>query len=490
MMPRAFSAAVARVRSFAGGPLCPASGRLLWERSRDGRHGRARDCIEGGRVIGRIASLALVYTLVLGTTMPVAAADRLFDSPSGTADAAGRQAAIEAMAMAWSIDWAEAERRVILTEALEPLMAFVNGDVDRFAEAYRTSLGSEWKTVINHVVPLAEARALTAPLIPKGAAVAYHHVSHSSRELEDALRAIAPDLLRSGARGVEIDVANNGIRLLLHPARQDEPRQVALRIVSVPVSFEMVDENYYGPVSARSAAPDAALTLGSHGSGCTSRSDCPTWRGGVQIIKSDGLGKSTIGLWAKSGSQRFVLMAGHGDLNGSWQHDAFTIGSHHLNSLWHNLSGCPSNCWTSADVARIANSHGSPNNWVYKDAGLKTLNMTSLNPGSVGDTACKSGMGKDSNNDYYQCGIISTTTGITSIERLPGSAVIDLYNMMRADFNRSLPGSGLVGGDSGASIFYGNTFRGMAATGEGYYSKPYHIQDLLGVAICITPNCQ
>jgi hypothetical protein len=225
-----------------------------------------------------------------------------------------------------------------------------------------------------------------------------------------------------------------------------------------------------------------------------------------------------MNLWAKrwNGSSwvYYILFAGHAEYENEigapyvWRHNDVQVGWINRSSFWEAATKNIFNEWeTNSDSSRVyvtSSAHWSlRNNWFYRSGAEKAFPLSykfGSNQYAVGDVMCKSGIGymHPQTESYSPCGtVIGKNYTQWSQRCCQDNDDIKVYNLNRADFNYSLSGYGLSGGDSGAIVHggwenggSGSGWAGIAGPNQlGFYSLPGKIESDLQVTVCLNEDC-
>jgi hypothetical protein len=176
-----------------------------------------------------------------------------------------------------------------------------------------------------------------------------------------------------------------------------------------------------------------------------------------------------------------MMTAGHCVVHGggsgrTWNHHSIAFGTSRVSQFCDRCS---------ADVGIIeVNSWATPTNVVYAGGTGDIRSITSWAHNSaqgLGVGACRAG-GKSNN---YLCGRIVTVDGtITFVDHFPDPDVNVIYNHVWEIDVASQQG------DSGGSVMYNNTAKGIAVAGSTRtaYSTLDWILSSVGYNVCITSN--
>ncbi len=436
----------------------------------------------------------------------------------GTGDPTLLDAYFDEVALVEGISRHEALERARWRQAMIPLIRAIDQNKDSFADAYRQDDEQGWTTVINYVGDLGPATELVADAIPAGAPIEWRRVARSMSELEslmanaERLAAHNPETVAA----VGIDVRRNGIRLFTR-GEEDDVVELFFAKLGPSLTEVVVAAEELTLATARDGSPAILGRDDSHGSGCASRTNCPTWRGGLPIyhVKQNGAHSTsaTSNQWAKrlSGSTwlYYVLFSGHAIkkfADGSdayWYHNGDRIGYISRSSLWDATYPENGTLYANSDSARIYvtnQAHGSmAQSWMYKSDAQKDYSLTSKLLAAdyiVGDPMCKVGVGyQTGSGEYLSCGRIEAENETFQSQRCcEDQALVWVRYQTRGDFNGWIEsGTGVGPGDSGAVIFglgaNGLGWAGIAAAGQGWFSRPNRIETDLQLDVCLDSSC-
>ncbi len=355
----------------------------------------------------------------------------------------------------------ELQARWRVQEQLPEFEQIVRSEVRGFGGLYRDRDGTV--VIAATAESLSEAYAV-AELGPSEAAVRVTEVQWTLEDLWDA---------RAIIRQEWNDLAADGIRLYTLGIDLKENRvQLGVR-EATPFVQEAVAARYGSIVAVQTASPSVSLS-------CQGRANCANpLKGGLAILRSDG-SKCSSGFVAHSGSNIYLLTAGHcGGIYSSWTHGGVSIGTIQKRSY---------NDGAYADAAGIAISASQKSNLVYRGSLTSFFNVNALYTSTgLNDVVCLSARGLSS----YDCGWITNVSIDICYCDEPGEPVfLDQVETTSIE---------AIGGASGGAVFTLPNGSNVSAAGLivrsnildnlQYYSKIDNVQWELGVATCTNGSC-
>jgi hypothetical protein len=342
---------------------------------------------------------------------------------------------------------ADMSRRLQVQENLGEIKAYGRSIGPSFGGIYIDQrAGGE--VVVSFVGTVDPHRAIVEGLAPVHAKLRLRSVEFSIVELDGvndriSLDAVADAPLARHVRSVETDVVANRVRVGL------DTRDPAVAAAIREKYDSKAIETFFVPAEV---APDV----------CNSEFDCgPPWRGGIALNNV-----CTSNFVARANTVYFLLTAGHCFvLNAEIRHNGRLIGRMTLEKYNDN---------SPADTARITMDAAQRTNLIYLNAAVQRAitSREARDADTTGDSVCQNGIASD-----FNCGVI---TSVNFFQHYGDGT--DLPRQRKATYVRA-------GGDSGASVFYGNRAKGVHSgpasdgSGNAVYSHVWELETQLGLVV-------
>lgn len=405
-------------------------------------------------------------------------------SPAGRATDvpdAQREQDLAALAQGLGISLDEARQRQDMRDAAQGLYDAVYADSDHFAGAFQTDGDGKWRIVVL-VVGVDGPPDSIKSLVPQGVPVDFVSVDYSFAQLKqihgevvEFWKSVDPQL--TAIEGINLDTIAN--RVVVEFADKDNPELRA--------KFSTA----FGPIVTFRIVPSASDVSCDHLTDYweESRYNCTEIRGGIRIDPGIWCTLSP-GAWNVSGGRRAHVTAGHCGsylANVDMYHNNVLLGT--SQSVNDSLTRGPS---VDSDARYWDSPYGTGQwNRVYLSPGTTSYSITAdsgFGGRHVHDPICVSGVGghwaPGGDISPYQCGTLSSelTTYTTD-----SGQVLDV---MQCDCNGdSYSGSGLLGGDSGAPIFWSSVLYGIGTDSSGKFSTADSIEADLQIRWCHNSDC-
>lgn len=359
-------------------------------------------------------------------------------------------------------------------------------DLPNFAGGYSDrGEGVDYHLYINLVGDEGED-SITA-LLPRDYPVTFNHVAHSAAEMQSEVARIAD---KYGKTDVALSLSardGNTIHAQTPRGVESESARIVEALTEFPITFTD------GP------APESTS--------CSNNTACTPVRGGVQICPQDfhqtwcgNVTLSARGLTVQK--TKYFITAGHlGAIEGLYSVDVTHNGSYIGNSSVNSLELASPNSDSRRILSQTPCDNGQFCNRIY----LTTSTWTSVTDVKGNayvqeqDPICKSGWAIDdpwgNNWSGAHCGWWNNYFGNHAIDLNGDHDCLDegedcSIEAWGGDFNTpQYPGSGLAGGDSGSSIYYGSWLFGLGADDAGNVSKGPKTQNDIDVLFCLNSDC-
>jgi hypothetical protein len=412
-----------------------------------------------------LACLVFICAIATFPNSPASASDSMTDELRGE---------LAAIAAQTGISFEEASRNHQYREDASEAIDAVLADAKSFAGAYHDRAHGTWSLSVQYVAGSSDERDRVAALLPTDVPVHWNLVERSYADLERIREQVIQRWKEIGLAkitGTSISASQNRV-VIATPQPDEEILKEFSERYGDAVSFR-VDSDSFPVACAGTNDPEGG-----------SRFHCTPWRGGIEAQTMQNLraNRCTFTMWAKNKSIAgafYLITAGHcGNISSQeFWHNAISVGVSTVNSLQFT--------YPNSDSRRVPATATTSMNIVYETPTTKSYAIDHLAGSQIeGDWVCKLGVGGGDTSTFgRQCGqIIDQQTDFVSING-------KLVPAKQADFNGSGSGSGLAGGDSGASVVYNGALFGLVAMGDGKYVTASNIQSDLNVWFCMNASC-